>query len=216
MLRSSSSTPDSLWDVLIIGAGFAGLALALALQRQDTMRFVVLEQGDSPGGTWRDNRYPGCACDVPSHLYSLSSGPAWDWPRRYGSGRDIEAYLKQVASSVAQHIRYRHGVRSARWDEERQCWQVECAAITLQARVLINATGPLTEPALPPIDGLETFAGPVVHSARWPASLDLDGRRVALIGTGASAIQIAPAIVAKVAQLTIFQRNAPWVVARCQ
>ncbi|NDU87047.1 MAG: NAD(P)/FAD-dependent oxidoreductase [Ferrovum sp.] len=210
-----SSPPPSPWHLIIIGAGFAGLALGLRLRQQGEENFLLLEQAPSAGGTWRDNRYPGCACDVPSHLYSLSSGPAWDWSRRYADHREIEAYLQQVARELDPHIRYQTQVVSAHWEAREGTWKVHLnTGETLASRFLAAAPGPLTTPSLPIIPGIDTFTGPVVHSARWPDALDVAGKRVALIGTGASAIQIAPAIAPRVQHLTVFQRTAPWIVAR--
>lgn len=200
--------------MLIIGTGFAGLAMALSLKAQNSTRFVILEQQHGPGGTWHDNRYPGCACDVPSHLYSLSAGPAWDWSRRYAGAPEIEAYLQQIAAHLTPHIRYGQSVTQAQWDDTRRLWVIHTTSHLFLAKVLIAATGPLSEPRHPDVPGIETFAGPIIHSARWPDQVNLADRSVALIGTGASALQIAPAIAAQVKSLTLFQRTAPWVVPR--
>ncbi len=203
------------WPLIIIGTGFAGLSLALQRMNDGQEDFIVLEQAQSPGGTWRDNRYPGCACDVPSHLYSLSCAPPWDWQRKYAEAPEIEAYLAHLAHSLGARIRYRSRVRSAAWQAREQLWQVELDdGSRLTCRFLVAGVGPLSEPAWPDLPGLENFAGPLLHTARWPRDRDLKGQRVGLIGTGASAIQVGPALAPKVAQLVIFQRTAPWVVAR--
>ncbi len=210
-----TSTPsESIWDVIIIGSGFAGLAMGLALKKEPRTRFLILEQSDRPGGTWQVNRYPGCACDVPSHLYSLSQGPNWNWSQRYAQAPEIAAYLEQSSLPLQPHLRYGHEVKQAHWDPSGLYWNIQCSQGLFLARVLIAATGPLTVPHMPDLPGLADFSGPVIHSARWPRHLDLRGQRVGLIGTGASAIQIAPAIASQVAHLHIFQRTAPWIVPR--
>jgi cation diffusion facilitator CzcD-associated flavoprotein CzcO len=201
-------------SVAIVGSGFSGIGLAIRLKQEGVEDFAVLERGDGVGGTWHFNTYPGCACDVPSHLYSFSFAPNPDWSRTYSRQPEIRAYLRRVADDfgVAPKIRLNTEVSSARWDEAAQRWELETSRGPLRARVLVSATGPLVEPKIPPFPGLERFAGPAFHSARWDHSVDLEGKRVAAIGTGASAIQFVPAIAPDVAQLHVFQRTPPWVM----
>jgi cation diffusion facilitator CzcD-associated flavoprotein CzcO len=206
-------TPE--WDVLIIGSGFSGLAMARQLQCQGQLRFQILEQGERLGGTWRDNRYPGCACDVPSHLYSLSSAPKIQWRRHYADHDEIWRYLEEISQPLQPHLRLGACMTTAQYDTHENMWKVILqSGEMLTTRILVAGLGPLTRPSLPSIPGLALFKGPAFHSALWPAHADLQGKRVAVVGTGASAIQIVPAIAPQVAQLTVFQRSAPWVVAK--
>ncbi|MEV7415762.1 NAD(P)/FAD-dependent oxidoreductase [Streptomyces sp. NPDC089919] len=202
--------------VAVVGSGFGGLGAAVRLRREGITDFVVLERADSVGGTWRDNSYPGCACDVPSHLYSFSFAPNPDWPRTFSGQPHIRAYLEHVADTfgLRPHIRLNHEVRMMRWDAEELRWEIETAGGTLTADVVVSATGPLSDPKMPEIPGLDGFPGKVFHSARWDHDYDLRGKRVAMIGTGASAIQIVPAIAPDTARLTLFQRTPPWVLPR--
>ncbi|MGP9020345.1 flavin-containing monooxygenase [Streptomyces sp. BR1] len=203
--------------VAVIGSGFGGLGAAVRLRREGITDFVVLERADSVGGTWRDNSYPGCACDVPSHLYSFSFAPNPDWPRTFSGQRHIRAYLEHVADTfrLRPHLRLGHEVTMMRWDSEQLWWVIEAAnGVTITADVVVSATGPLSDPKIPDIPGLDTFPGKVFHSARWDHDYDLRGKRVAMIGTGASAIQIVPAIQPQVRTLTLFQRTPPWVMPR--
>ncbi|MDF3302813.1 flavin-containing monooxygenase [Streptomyces tropicalis] len=202
--------------VAVIGSGFGGLGAAVRLRREGITDFVVLERSDSVGGTWRDNSYPGCACDVPSHLYSFSFAPNPDWPRTFSGQEHIRAYLEHVADvfGLRPHLRFHAEVTRMTWNAERLCWDIETAAGRLSADAVVSATGPLSDPRLPAVKGLETFPGKVFHSARWDHGLDLRGKRVAMIGTGASAIQIVPAVQPDVAKLTLFQRTPPWVMPR--
>ncbi|ATL65650.1 flavin-containing monooxygenase [Nocardia terpenica] len=203
--------------ILIIGAGFAGLGMALQLRRAGIESFTIVEKADDLGGVWRENTYPGAACDVPSPLYSWSFEPKSDWPRRFSEQRDIHAYMRGVAEKyrLPEKIRFGTEVTDAEFDERRGVWQVRTAdGETLTADVLIPAVGQLSRPALPAIPGIDTFAGPAFHSARWDHSVDLSGKRVACIGTGASAIQYIPEIQRQAAQLTLFQRSAAWVLPK--
>ncbi len=202
--------------VAIVGTGFAGLGAAIRLQQREITDVVLLERAEDLGGTWRDNQYPGCACDVPSRLYSFSFAQNPSWTRSYSAQPEIWAYLKQVAArhDVLPRIRFRHEVRGAQWDEAAQRWQVDTTGGVVTARVLVLATGALSDPALPRIAGLRDFSGPVFHSSQWRHDLSLSGKRVAVIGTGASAIQFVPAIQPVVAHLTVFQRTPPWVLPR--
>ncbi|MGW7437946.1 flavin-containing monooxygenase [Streptomyces sp. NPDC054849] len=202
--------------VAVIGSGFSGLGAAVRLRREGITDFVVLERADAVGGTWRDNSYPGCACDVPSHLYSFSFAPHPDWPRTFSGQPHIRAYLEHVADTfgLRGHIRLDSEVRMMRWDAAELRWEIETAQGELTADVVVSATGPLSEPKMPEIPGLSGFPGKVFHSARWDHDYDLAGKRVAVIGTGASAIQIVPAIAPDVEHLTLFQRTPPWVMPR--
>ncbi|MFC5250185.1 flavin-containing monooxygenase [Streptomyces nigrescens] len=202
--------------VAVIGSGFGGLGAAVRLRRQGITDFVILERADAVGGTWRDNSYPGCACDVPSHLYSFSFAPNPEWPRNFSGQPHIRAYLERVTDTfgLRPHLRFNSEVRSLRWNGEALHWEVETASGPLTADVVVSATGPLSDPKVPDIPGLDTFPGKVSHSARWDHDYDLRGKRVAMIGTGASAIQIVPAIQPDVERLTLFQRTPPWVLPR--
>ncbi|MFI1017457.1 flavin-containing monooxygenase [Streptomyces sp. NPDC020965] len=202
--------------VAVIGSGFGGLGAAVRLRREGITDFVVLERADAVGGTWRDNSYPGCACDVPSHLYSFSFAPNPDWPRTFSGQRHIRAYLEHVTDTfrLRPHIRLNHEVRMMTWDSDELRWTIETSQGSLTADVVVSATGPLSDPKIPDIPGLADFPGKVFHSARWDHDYELRGKRVAVIGTGASAIQIVPAIQPEVGKLTLFQRTPPWVMPR--
>jgi cation diffusion facilitator CzcD-associated flavoprotein CzcO len=211
----SSAAPLS---VVVIGAGFGGLGMAIRLKQSGIDDFVILERADELGGVWRDNRYPGVACDVPVHVYSFSFEPNPDWSRFFAPQREILAYLHHCADKygLRPHLRLGTGVTRAEFDEGRSLWSITTTKGTvLEARVLVAAAGiALTTPVLPDIPGLTTFEGKVFHSSRWDASTALDGKRVAVIGTGASAIQIIPEVAKVAARLHVFQRTAPWVMAR--
>ena len=198
--------------VAVIGTGFAGLGAAIALRREGR-EFLVLERAGDLGGTWRDNRYPGCRCDVPSHLYSFSFAPNPDWSETYSPQGEIWDYLRDVAvrHGVLDRVRFDCEVRHAAWDEGAQRWRLDTARGPLTAEVLVLGNGPLAEPAIPDIPGREDFAGTAFHSAAW-SDHDLTGERVAVIGTGASAIQFVPEIAPVVGHLTVFQRTPPWVL----
>ncbi|MFI9806335.1 flavin-containing monooxygenase [Streptomyces sp. NPDC052301] len=202
--------------VAVIGSGFGGLGAAVRLRREGITDFVVLERADGVGGTWRDNSYPGCACDVPSHLYSFSFAPNPEWPRTFSGQRHIRAYLEHVTDlfGLRPHIRFGSEVKLMTWDAENLRWNIETARGPLTADVVVSATGPLSDPKIPEIPGLASFPGEVFHSARWDHEYDLRGKRVAMVGTGASAIQIVPAIQPQVGRLTLFQRTPPWVMPR--
>ena len=199
--------------VAIVGTGFAGIAMSVALQK-DGVEHVLLERAPDLGGTWRDNRYPGCRCDVPSHLYSFSFDPNPDWPETYSAQPEIWAYLRRSAErfGVLPRIRFNSEVTAARWDAANRRWEIETSSGPLSADVLVGAGGGLSEPAQPAIPGLDGFAGQVFHSANWTGGDGLAGRRVAVIGTGASAIQIVPEIQPSVSFLHLFQRTPAWVL----
>ena len=214
-----SASPTEV-DVLVVGTGFAGLGMAVQLQRAGRTGFVVLERGDEVGGTWRDNTYPGAACDVPSHLYSFSFALNPRWTRSFSPQAEIQTYLRDVADrfNVRQHIRFQHVLTDARWNADDDRWHVEAqtpdGTAVFTARRLILGAGALSDPSVPDIKGIESFAGTVFHSAQWNHEHDLTGERVAVIGTGASAIQLVPQIQPKVAHLDLYQRTAPWVIPR--
>ena len=201
-------------DVLIVGAGFSGLGVAIRLKQEGFDDFTILERADDVGGTWQANTYPGCACDVPSHLYSFSFAPNPAWSETYSRQPEIWDYLRDTARryDVLGRVRFGHTVTSAEWDEEIARWKVESTQGSFTARVFIPAMGPLAEPKKPEIPGLDGFEGRVFHSARWDHDHDLTGERVASIGTGASAIQYVPMIQPDVSKLHVFQRTAPWVM----
>lgn len=213
------------WDVdtstthvsyAIVGAGFSGLGAAIRLKQEGLHDFIVLERASDVGGVWRDNSYPGAACDVESHLYSFSFAPNPRWSFMFSRQPEILDYLRRCAHDfgILPHVRFGHGVLDARWDEARELWQIETTQGRFTANVLIAAMGGLSEPAIPKLPGLSTFEGKVFHSARWDHQLDLRGRKVAVVGTGASAVQFVPAIQPEVRKLTLFQRTPAWVIPR--
>jgi cation diffusion facilitator CzcD-associated flavoprotein CzcO len=201
-------------DIAIVGSGFSGLGMAIRLKQEGRDDFVVLERGDDVGGTWHFNTYPGCACDVPSHLYSFSFAPNPDWTHTYSPQPEIGAYLRRCADEfgIRPHVRLGTTVESAAWDEDARRWRIETDRGNLSARVLVGGMGPLADPKVPDIPGLDSFKGTTFHSARWNHEHDLSGERVASIGTGASAIQLVPAIQPDVAKLHVFQRTPPWIM----
>ncbi|RAJ62437.1 cation diffusion facilitator CzcD-associated flavoprotein CzcO [Streptomyces sp. Amel2xB2] len=203
--------------VAVIGSGFGGLGAAVRLRRAGVTDFVVLERREAVGGTWHDNTYPGCACDVPSHLYSFSFAPNPDWPRTFSGQEHIRAYLENVADTfgLRPHIRFNSEVELMSWDPEELHWTITTGqGAQLTADFVVNATGPLSDAKIPDIPGLESFGGKVFHTAQWDHDYDLSGKRVAVIGTGASAIQVVPAIQPRVERLTLFQRTPAWVMPR--
>ena len=200
--------------IVIVGSGFSGLGMAIRLKQEGIEDFVVLERAEDLGGTWRENTYPGCACDVPSHLYSFSFAPNPGWSRTFSPQPEIWEYLRRVAREhgIDPHIRYRHEVTSARWDAERELGRIQTSAGELTAAMLVAGAGPLSDPKLPDIAGIDSFQGTIFHSARWQHEHALDGERVAVIGTGASSIQLVPRIQPQVDRLHVFQRTPPWIV----
>jgi cation diffusion facilitator CzcD-associated flavoprotein CzcO len=202
------------FDVAIVGSGFSGLGMAIRLKQEGNDDFVVIERDSDVGGTWHANTYPGCACDVPSHLYSFSFAPNPDWTQTYSRQPEIRDYLRGCADEfgIRPHVRLATTLEGAAWDEDEQRWHVETDRGSFSARVLVSGMGPLTEPKVPDVPGLEDFQGEVMHSARWNHDYDFRGKRVASVGTGASAIQYVPAIQPEVERLHVFQRTAPWIV----
>ena len=203
--------------VVIIGTGFGGLCMAIQLKQAGIDNFVMLEKAEGVGGTWRDNTYPGAACDVQSHLYSYSFEPKHDWTRKFGLQQEIKGYMESCVEKygLQGHIRFNKEVVKASYSDASQLWSIETGdGETFEANVLVTATGQLNQPAYPTIKGMDTFKGKVFHSARWDHSYDLTGKKVAVIGTGASAIQFVPQIVPKVKNLKLFQRSGAWVVPK--
>ncbi|WP_406398613.1 NAD(P)/FAD-dependent oxidoreductase [Streptomyces sp. NBC_00879] len=212
----SSAEPVRHTNILVIGGGLAGLAAAIRFRREGWNDFLVLERGDDVGGTWRDNTYPGAACDVPSHLYSYSFALNPDWSRSFSQQTEIQDYIARVARRYRVRDQHVFGceVLSARWIEDAAKWEVETSKGMFTADILVGAFGALCEPSQPDIPGIGSFAGHLFHSARWDHKTDLTGKKVAVIGTGASGIQIVPAIAPKVAELEVYQRTAAWVLPR--
>lgn len=202
-------------DVAVIGAGASGIGAAIKL-KEAGIDFVVLEKAATLGGTWRENTYPGCACDVPSNLYSYSFAPNPGWTRVFAGQAEILDYLERTARQydVLGHIRFGVEVNVAQWDAAAELWRIKTSSGTVTARSLIGAAGPWNEPNIPDLPGLDSFPGEVFHSARWDHDLDLTGKRVAVVGTGASAVQFVPEIAPKVASLHLFQRTPHWVLPK--
>ena len=214
-MKTAAST-SSIVEVAIVGTGFAGLCMAISLKKEGQNDFIVIERAASVGGTWRDNSYPGAACDVPSHLYSFSFEPNPDWSRKYPTQPELRAYLEDVASkhNLLPHIRFNSKFEGAVWDEAAQLWSITTSKETIRAKKLVCGNGGLAEPKLPDIKGVETFKGKTFHSSAWDHSYDLAGKRVAVIGTGASSIQFVPEIAAKVGRLDVYQRSPNWIIPR--
>jgi cation diffusion facilitator CzcD-associated flavoprotein CzcO len=210
------SAPEQV-EVAVVGTGFSGLGSAIALGRQGIASFVLLEKADRVGGTWRDNSYPGAACDIPSHLYSFSFEPNAQWSRAFSPQEEILRYLERCAAKYGLDGRIRFGfdVDEARFDEATGTWLVRAKdGRAVRARSLILGNGALHLPSYPAIDGREAFAGKSFHSARWDHGYDLAGKTVAVVGTGASAIQFVPRIAPSVKKLYLFQRTPPWIVEK--
>jgi len=212
---SARTLPEHV-HVFVVGAGFGGLGMAIKLAERGERDFLVAERGGDVGGTWRDNTYPGAACDVPSQLYSFSFAPNPTWSRSFSPQPEIQDYIRRIAerSGVLDRFRFHTTVEDAAWDKQARRWRVRTSAGELTADVLVSAAGALSDPKLPDIDGIDSFQGEVFHSAQWNHDYDLTGKRVAIIGTGASSIQIIPEIAKKVAHLDVYQRTAPYVMPR--
>lgn len=210
-------TDTTLHDVLIVGAGFAGLGAAIQLRKAGINNIVILERGSAVGGTWRDNQYPGAACDIPSNLYSYSFAPNPDWSRAYSGSREILGYIHHLVAEyqLEDLIRFGQNVTGMAFDEASGLWSVETAhGERHAARSVVMAPGPLSNASFPKMPGLETFKGHKIHSARWDHAYDFTGKRVAVIGTGASGVQIIPELVKSAAKVTVFQRTPGWVMPR--
>jgi cation diffusion facilitator CzcD-associated flavoprotein CzcO len=204
------------YRVAVIGAGFAGIGMAIALRQAGVEDFVVLDRASDLGGIWRDNSYPGLTCDIPSQLYSFSFHP-WSWSRRFPARAEILAYLHALVAEhdLGRHLRLGQGVATAEFDEAAALWNLTLDdGSTVQASAVVSAVGQLGRPVLPDIPGREDFAGPSWHSARWNHDVDLAGRRVAVVGTGASAIQFVPEIAQVAGQVDVYQRSAPYVLPK--
>lgn len=217
-MNAPSAIPASLIpdvEIAIIGAGFSGLGMAMQLQRAGRDGYVILEQADEVGGTWRDNTYPGCACDVPAHLYSFSYEQNPDWSRLYAPSGEIQEYILHLVEKydLRPRIRFKTRVVSLHWDEPAALWRLRFEnGGHMTAKIVVAGLGPLNKPYFPDIKGLDDFEGAVFHSSWWDHSYDLNGKRVAVIGTGASSIQFVPEIAPKVASLHLFQRTPPWIM----
>jgi cation diffusion facilitator CzcD-associated flavoprotein CzcO len=200
-------------EVAIVGAGFGGLGMAIKLKQEGIDDFVLIERGEDVGGTWWANSYPGAQCDVPSNLYSFSFAPNPDWTRAYPLRDELQTYLRGCADryGVVPHLRLRCELLGATWIAAEQRWELDTSQGPIAARVLVAAPGLLSEPYDPVIPGLERFEGNAFHTARWDHGDDLTGKRVAVIGTGASAVQVVPQIQPRVGRLVLFQRTPPWV-----
>lgn len=209
----STSRPRS---IAVVGGGFGGIAAVTMLRRAGHEDVTVFERSDRIGGVWNDNTYPGAACDIPSHLYELSFAPNPRWSRRYAPQAEIQSYLEDVARrhGVVDRIRTGVEVESARWDDDRGRWLLETSAGSHEADLLITACGQLSVPKVPPLPGLESFSGPAFHTARWRHDVDLAGKRVAVIGTGCSAIQVVPAIQPIVERVDVYQRSPGWTLPK--
>ncbi len=205
------------FPIAIIGAGFAGIGMAIQLRKAGIESFTIFERADDIGGTWRDNTYPGAACDVPSHVYSLSFEPCPDWTHKFAPSAEIQGYLLRLVEKwqLRRHLRTGTEIAAARFDEERGAWTLTTkGGETFAARVVVSGVGGLVDPALPNIDGIGSFAGQMFHTARWNHDYDLAGKKVAVIGTGASAVQVVPSIAPLVHKLSVFQRTPAWVVPK--
>lgn len=207
---------SALYDCIIIGAGISGIAAAIKLNKVGYHNYKILEKADRVGGTWRENTYPGCGCDVPSALYSYSFAPSHQWQYLFGKQPEIFQYLENVSRTfnVEEKIDFNNGLIEAKWHEQAHYWELTTDKGTEFCRSVIFATGPITEAQTPKLVGIETFTGEMFHSAKWRHDLDLTGKRIAVIGTGASAIQFIPEIQPQASQLYIFQRTAPWVLPK--
>ena len=215
-MQPAPAQSNSVLSVLIVGSGFAGLGLGARLRQAGVHDFEILERGADVGGTWRDNQYPGAACDVESHLYSFSFAQNPGWTRQFAPQREILDYLRGCADrfGLRPHLRLSTEVRGASYDAERGLWEVRCSDGVRHTRALVLGTGGLSRPKDPDIPGLGDFTGPCFHSARWDHAAALRGKTVGVIGTGASAIQIVPAIAPEVRALSVFQRTPPWILPK--
>lgn len=205
------------YEVVIIGTGFAGIGMAIKLQQAGIHSFKLIERADEVGGTWRDNTYPGCECDVQSHLYSLSFEPKTDWSKKYSTWSEIRDYIIGITDkhNLREKIQFNTALTGANFDEESGTWLVRLSDESqLRSRIVITAVGPLSNPAIPDIAGKENFQGPIFHSAKWNHHTELKDKKIAVIGTGASAIQFVPRIALDAKKVKLFQRSAPWILPK--
>lgn len=202
--------------ILIVGSGFGGLGMAIRLKQQGIHDFKIIERAAEVGGTWRDNTYPGVACDVPSHLYSFSFIKNPDWSRVFPQGAEIQRYLIQCCDqeNIRPHIDFHTQLEKASWNARKRIWEIHTSKGLYQAEILITATGHLADEHLPQIPGLEEFEGQVMHSARWNHQIDLENQRIVVVGSGASAVQLVPEIAKTAKSLTVLQRSAPYILPR--
>lgn len=215
--KANAKSADKPASVLIVGAGFAGLGMAIRLKQAGVEDFVILERANEVGGTWRDNTYPGAACDIPSNLYSYSFAPNPHWSRSFSGSAEILEYIHHLVTSfgLKKHIRFNQNVTALEFDENSGLWTASVeGGRTVRARTAVMAQGPLSNASLPNIDGIDSFRGHRIHSARWDHDYDFTGKRVAVIGTGASGIQIIPELAGQAHSLKVFQRTPAWVIPR--
>ena len=209
--------PTEVADVLIIGAGFAGLGMAIRLKQAGINNIVILERGETVGGTWRDNQYPGAACDIPSNLYSYSFAPNPEWSRSYSGSQEILEYINGLVRefNLVSLIRFKQNVESLRFQDDKGIWTAKTQeGVQYQARAVVQSSGPLSNCSFPAMRGISEYSGHKIHSARWDHEYDFRDKKVAVIGTGASAVQIVPELVKEVRELTVFQRTPAWVLPR--
>lgn len=215
--NSGQSASDHV-HIAIVGSGFSGLSMAHRLVKSGRTDFAIFEKANDVGGTWRDNTYPGIACDVPSNLYSFSFALNPNWSKSYSPGGEINDYIRATAKKfgLLKYVRFNNAVEHAEWDDAAQLWRLSTEGGDVTADFVIGAMGPLSEPQIPELPGIEKFKGRTFHSQQWDHGYDLNGKRVAVVGTGASAIQFVPQIQEQVAELHLYQRTAPWVMPRSE
>ena len=216
IVPSVQNSDVHIYDTIVVGAGISGIAAAYKMNQAGYHDYVVLEKADRVGGTWRDNNYPGCGCDVPSALYSFSFSPSHKWSHLFAKQPEILSYLEDVAAKfdLNKKIEFNNELVSAKWDQAQGIWNLETSKGLYKAKTVMFTTGPITEPSMPKVKGIETFKGEMFHSARWNHDYDLKGKRIAVIGTGASAIQFIPQVQPLASELFVFQRTAPWVLPK--
>ena len=216
IVPSVQNSDVHIYDTIVVGAGISGIAAAYKMNQAGYHDYVVFEKADRVGGTWRDNNYPGCGCDVPSALYSFSFSPSHKWSHLFAKQPEILSYLEDVAAKfdLNKKIEFNNELVSAKWDQSQGIWNLETSKGLYKAKTVMFTTGPITEPSMPKVKGIETFKGEMFHSARWNHDYDLKGKRVAVIGTGASAIQFIPQVQPLASELFVFQRTAPWVLPK--
>lgn len=212
----SKVLPQHIYDTFIVGAGISGIAAAIRLDQVGYHDYKIIEKAGRVGGTWRENTYPGCGCDVPSALYSYSFAPSSKWSHLFARQPEILSYLEEVSDTFNVHekIEFETELEKAAWDNERNIWVLDTNKGQYLSRTVVFATGPITEAQIPKLEGIETFTGEMFHSAKWNHGYDLTDKRIAVIGTGASAIQFVPQIQPLAKELFVFQRTAPWVVPK--